>query len=169
MLTPDPRRTAVALRPVSSNTPPEQPSSRPSIARTVAACLLWGQGLAVLVLAGVLAPSVLDTSTGGAWHPGVAATLVLTAAVGAVALLVGTGLRRSLRGARAGGLAVQAVLLAAALQSHRPVLIGAVAAVTVVTSAVLLAPALVPVGPAGGSERRRSGQAPPDSGRAPGD
>ncbi len=110
----------------------------------MAACLLWGQGLAVLVLAGVLAPSVMDTSTGGAWHPGVAATLVLAAAVGAAALLVGTGLRRSLRGARAGGLAVQAVLLAAALLSHRPVLIGVVAAVTVVTSAVLLAPALVP-------------------------
>jgi len=112
----------------------------------------------VLVLAGVLAPSVMDTSTGGAWHPGVAATLVLAAAVGAAALLVGTGLRRSLRGARAGGLAVQAALLAAALQSHRPVLIGVVAAVTVVTSAVLMAPALVPVAPT-----------PPQSGRAPGD
>jgi len=153
LLAADPHRTAVALRPVSSTTPPEQRSSRPSLARTTAACLLWGQGLALLVLAGVLAPSVLDTSTSGAWHPGVAATLALAAAVGAAALLVGTGLRRSLRGARAGALAVQAVLLAAVLQSHRPALIGVVAAVTVVTSAVLLAPALVPGAPAGGSER----------------
>ena len=168
MLTPDRRFTAVALGLVSSPTPPENRPSRPSIARTIAACLLWGQGLAVLVVAGVLAPSVLDTSTGGAWHPGVAATLVLAAAVGAAALLVGTGLRRSLRGARATGLAVQAVLLAAALQSHRPALIGVVAAITVVTSAVLLAPALVPVAPAGGPEPRPSGT-PPDSGRAPGD
>lgn len=161
---------AVALPPVSSTVPPEVQPPRHSIARTTAACLLWGQGLALLVLAGVLLPSVMDIATAGSRLSGIATMLLVAASVGAAALLVGTGLRRSLRGARAAGLAVQVVLLAAALQSHRPVLIAVVAAVTVVTGAVLLSPALVAVTPAaGGSARRPSGTAPPDSERAPGD
>jgi hypothetical protein len=115
---------------------------RASVARTTAAGLLWGQGLAVLIWAGLLLPRAIDRTAAVPGRPGVVATLVIRAAAGAAALLVGTGLMKSMRGARAAGLAVQAVLLASAVQSHRPVLIAVAAAVTVITGAVLLAPAL---------------------------
>jgi len=83
--------------------------------------------------------------------------------------LVGTGVRRSFRRARAAGVAVQLVLLAGALQSHRPVFVGAVAAVTVVTTAALLSPALAPVCPPDGATVRHQAGRPRDSERAPGD
>jgi hypothetical protein len=145
--------------------PEQQPPKRgrAGAARATAAGLLWSQGLAALIWAGLLLPSAISNSSAEQAHGLVAildqgvVTVAIGASIGAAALLVGTGLRRMLRGARAAGFGVQILLLAAALQSHRPVIIAVVAAVGVVTVAVLLAPAL-----AGGPAAAGSEQAPGD-------
>jgi hypothetical protein len=156
--------TAVSAEPTHDPQPPAP------AARTTAACLLWAEGLAVLVWAGILLPEGLGGATAGGARVRVLVTLLVLASCGAAAVLVGTGLWRSRRGGRAAALAVQAVLLAVAVQSHRFVVIAVAAAVSVVSAAVVLWPAL-------GRETTDDGPGPgrppvgptPNSARAPGD
>jgi hypothetical protein len=161
----------VALRPVSSAEPTDDRQQPATAARTTAARLLQGQGLAVLTWAGVLFPAGISGAAASAGRLRVVVTLLVLTSSGAAALLIGTGLRRSMRGGRPAGLAVQAALLALVLQSHAPVLIAVAAAVTVVTGAVLLSPALArPSVPHDGRTLPQPpGEPRPDSAGAPDD
>jgi hypothetical protein len=145
--------------------------ARTTVARTTAAWLLRGQGLAVLTWAGILLPAGIGDPAASAGRLRVVVTLLVLASSGAAALLIGTGLRRSMRGGRPAGLAVQAVLLSLALQSHAPVLIAVAAAVAVVTAAVLLSPARARNGypTESGTLAHPAAQHPPDSAGAPDD